>query len=148
MRLLLTITLCLSLLACSATQKSVTAKAKPLPTGVIWELANIQSKDDLTGLPRAPGLYTLEFHKDGSVAIRADCNRGRGNWASEKADQLNITQLITTRAMCIPRSLHDQFISDLNDTKSFTLNEGKLYLATMADGSILEFFSSRAMQVE
>lgn len=148
MRLLLTITLCLSLLACSATQKSVTAKAKPLPTGVIWELANIQSKDDLTGLPRAPGLYTLEFNEDASVAIRADCNRGRGNWTSETADQFNITQVVTTRAMCIPTSLHDRFLSDLNDTRSFTLNEGKLYLATMADGSILEFFSSRAMQVE
>ena len=148
MRSLLTITLCLLLMACSATQRSNTTKEKPALTGVIWKLANIQSKDDSTGLPRAPGLYTLEFHKDGSVAIRADCNRGRGNWASEKADQLNITQRITTRAMCIPRSLHDQFISDLNDTRSFTLNEGKLYLAMMTDGSILEFFSSPVTQVE
>jgi heat shock protein HslJ len=148
MRSLLTITLCLLLMAFSATQRSDTTKEKPALTGVLWKLAKIQSMDDSTDLPRAPGLYTLEFHKDGSVAIRADCNRGRGNWASETADQLNITQLITTRAMCIPGSLHDQFISDLNDTRSFTLNEGKLYLATMPDGSILEFFSSRAMQVE
>ena len=148
MRLLLTITLCLSLLACSATQKSVTAKAKPLPTGVIWELANIQSKDDLTGLPRAPGLYTLKFNEDASVAIRADCNRGRGNWASETAGQLNITQIVTTRALCIPPSLHDRFLSDLNDTNSFTFNEGKLNLATIAKGSFLEFFSSRTMQAK
>ena len=148
MRSLLTITLCLLLMALSATQGSDTTKKKPALTGVLWKLAKIQSMDDSTDLPRAPGLYTLEFRKDGSVAIRADCNRGRGNWANETADQLNITQLITTRAMCLPPSLHDQFISDLNDTRSFTLNEGKLYLATMADGSILEFFSSRAMQVE
>ena len=132
--------------ACTAHKKQVGYNAAP--TGVLWKLAKIQSKDDSTNLPRAPGLYTLEFHKDGSVAIRADCNRGRGNWASETADQLNITQLITTRAICIPPSLHDQFISDLNDTRSFTLNGGKLYLATMADGSILEFFSSRTTQVE
>ena len=132
--------------ACTAHKKQVGYNAAP--TGVLWKLAKIQSKDDSTDLPRAPGLYTLEFHKDGSVAIRADCNRGRGNWASETADQLNITQLITTRAMCIPPSLHDQFISDLNDTRSFILNGGKLYLATMADGSILEFFSSRTTQVE
>jgi len=132
--------------ACTAHKKQVRYNAAP--TGVLWKLAKIQSKDDSTDLPRAPGLYTLEFHKDGSVAIRADCNRGRGNWASETADQLNITQLITTRAICIPPSLHDQFISDLNDTRSFTLNGGKLYLATMADGSILEFFCSRTTQVE
>jgi heat shock protein HslJ len=135
-------------MACNATQRPDTTKGKPALAGVIWELANIQSKGDSTDLPRAPGLYTLEFRKEGSVAIRADCNRGRGNWASETADQLNITQLITTRAMCIPRSLHDQFLSDLNDARSFTLADGKLYLATMADGSILEFFSVRAMQVE
>ena len=147
MRSLLTVTLCLLLIACSATQTSDTPKGKPKLTGVIWELANIQSKDDSTDMPRAPGLYTLDFRKDGSVAIRADCNRGRGNWASETADQLNITQLITSRAMCIPRSLHDSYISDLNDTRSFSLNEGKLYLTTI-DGSILEFFSGRAMQVE
>ena len=148
MRSLLTITLCLLLMAFSATQRSDTTKEKPALTGVLWNLAKIQSMDDSTDLPRAPSLYTLEFHKDGSVAIRADCNRGRGNWASETADQLNITQLITTRAMCIPPSLHDQFISDLNDTRSFTQADGKLYLATKADGSILEFFSGRAMQVE
>ena len=148
MRSLLTVTLCLLLMACSATQRPDTTKGKPALTGVIWELTNIQSKGDSTDLPRAPGLYTLEFRKEGSVAIRADCNRGRGNWANEKADQLNITQLNATRAMCIPRSLHDQFLSDLNDTRSFTLNGGKLYLATMADGSILEFFSSRTTQVE
>ena len=148
MHSLLAITLCLLLLACSTTHRSVTAKAKPALTGVIWRLASIQSKDDSTGLPRAPGLYTLEFHKDGSVEIRADCNRGRGHWATENADQLNITQLVTTRALCITPSLHDRFLSDLNDTRSFTLTEGKLYVATMANGSILEFFSSRAMQAK
>ncbi|MBT4618114.1 MAG: META domain-containing protein [Gammaproteobacteria bacterium] len=110
MRSLLTITLCLLLTACSATQRSDTTKEKPVLTGVLWKLAKIQSKDDSTDLPRAPGLYTLEFHKDGSVAIRADCNRGRGNWASETA--------------------------------------GQLYLTTMADGSILEFFSSRTTQAD
>ena len=148
MRSLLTIILCLLLTACSATQRSDTTKEKPVLTGILWKLTKIQAMDGSTDQPRAPGLYTLEFHKDGSVAIRADCNRGRGNWASETADQLNITQLITTRAMCIPRSLHDQFISDLNDTKSFTLNEGQLYLTTMDDGSILEFFSSRVTQAD
>jgi heat shock protein HslJ len=148
MRSVLTITLCLFLTACTATQKPNTSEENPALIGVLWELSKIQSMDDSAYVPRAPGLYTLEFHHDGSVAIRADCNRGRGNWASETASQLSITQLATTRAMCIPRSLHDRFISDLNYTRSFTLNEGKLYLATMADGAILEFFPSRAMHVE
>ena len=47
-----------------------------------------------------------------------------------------------------PWSIHDRFISDLYYARSFTLNEGLLYLATMADGSILELFSGRAMQVD
>ena len=148
MRSLLIFTLGLLLLACTPTQRPETAQEKLALTGVIWTLASIQSKDDSAGLPRAPGLYTLEFHNDGSVVIRADCNRGRGNWASETAGQLNITQIVTTRALCIPPSLHDRFLSDLNDTNSITFNEGKLNLETIAEGSILEFFSSRTMQAK
>ena len=148
MRSFLTMTLCLLLMACTATQKPNSTEEKPALTGVLWELSKIQSMDDSTYVPRAPGLYTLEFHEDGSVAVRADCNRGRGNWTSETASQLKITQLATTRAMCMPRSLHDRFISDLNYTRSFTLNEGKLYLATMADGAILEFLPGHSVPVE
>lgn len=148
MRSLLTFTLCLLLSACTPLQRPDTAQEKPALTGVIWTLASIQSKNDSAGLPRSSGLYTLEFQNDGNVVIRADCNRGRGNWASEAAGQLNITQIVTTRALCIPPSLHDRFLSDLNDTNSFTLNEGKLNLTTVAKGSVLEFFSSRALQAE
>lgn len=135
-------------MACTASQRPNNTEENPVLTGVLWELSKIQSMDDSTYVPRAPGLYTLEFHEDGSVAIHADCNRGRGNWTSENASGLNITQLATTRAMCMPRSLHDRFLSDLSYTRSFILDEGKLYLATMADGAILEFFPSRFMPVE
>lgn len=148
MRAFLTIALCLSLTACNATQRSKPTEENPTLTGVLWELSKIQSMDDSVYVPRAPGLYTLVFHKDGSVTVRADCNQGRGNWASETASQLSITQLATTRAMCLPRSLHDRFISDLNYTRSFILDEGKLYLATMADGAILEFFPGRPIKAE
>ena len=147
MRLLPVITLLL-LTACSATPKPDTSEESLTLTDVLWELALIQSMDDSVYTPRAPGLFTLRFQQDGSLVIRADCNRGRGSWTSETASQLNITQLVSTRAMCITPSLHDRFISDLNYTRSYIINEGKLYLATMADGAILEFVPGQTTSVD
>jgi hypothetical protein len=44
-----------------------------------------------------------------------------------------------TRGTCPPGSLYDRFISDLDYVRSFVLEDGHLFLATMADGAILEF---------
>jgi len=148
MRLLFNITLLLLLTACSTTQKPDTSEESLTLTGVLWELALIQSMDDSVYAPRSPGLFTLRFQEDGNLVIRADCNRGRGRWTSDTASQLNITQLVSTRAMCIPPSLHDRFISDLNYTRSYIINEGKLYLSTMADGAILEFVPGQTTSVD
>jgi para-nitrobenzyl esterase len=42
-------------------------------------------------------------------------------------------------AICPPGSLHDRFIGDLGYVRSYVLKDGHLFLATMADGSILQF---------
>jgi len=41
--------------------------------------------------------------------------------------------------MCPPESLHDRFLSDLGYVRSFVMDGGHLFLATLADGAILEF---------
>lgn len=107
--------------------------------GTSWQLVRISSMDDSETTPDESAKYTLSFGEDGRVAVRADCNRGQGSWTSESAGQLQFGQIATTRAMCPPESLHDRFLAELGYVRSYVLEGGKLHLATMADGSIIEF---------
>ncbi len=106
--------------------------------GTAWQLVRIQSMDDTVQVPDDRSMYTLQFGEDGTVAVRADCNRGTGGWTSEGAS-LAFGPLATTRAMCPPGSLHDAYIAQLSYVRSYVLRDGMLHLATMADGAILDF---------
>lgn len=104
-----------------------------------WRLVKISSMDDTMAVPDDPSRYTLSFGADGSVSIRADCNRGSGSWSSEEPSQLNFGPLATTRAMCPPGSLSDKYVAQFEYVRSYVLADGHLFLATMADASIIEF---------
>jgi len=95
--------------------------------------------DDQVFTPDEPGRYTLRFEPDGGLKLRADCNRGKGRWTLTDPSGLRLEALATTRAMCPPESLHDRFLSDLGYVRSFVMDGGHLFLATLADGAILEF---------
>jgi para-nitrobenzyl esterase len=41
--------------------------------------------------------------------------------------------------MCPPGSLHDRIVKDWEFVRSYTLKDGHLFLALMADGGIYEF---------
>lgn len=41
--------------------------------------------------------------------------------------------------MCPPDSLHDRMVKDWEFVRSYTLKDGHLFLALMADGGIYEF---------
>ena len=107
--------------------------------GTSWQLVDIKSMDDHTYTPKDPARYKLEFVKNGSVRIQADCNRGMGSWASESRGQLSFGDIATTRALCPPDSLHDRYLEQFQWVRSYVIEKGHLFLATMADGSIVEF---------
>jgi hypothetical protein len=96
------------------------------------------SMDDTTYTPDDPSLYTLELGSDGTASIRADCNRGSGAWTSESDSQLQFGVIAATQAQCAPDSLHDQYMSQFQWVRSYVMKDGHLFLATMADGSIIE----------
>ena len=50
--------------------------------GRTWQLVEIVSMDDRVDTPDDRSLYTVKFVADGTVQIRADCNRGNGSWTS------------------------------------------------------------------
>ena len=50
--------------------------------GTRWRLVEIQSMDDAIGTARPSDrdLYTLDLNRDGTAAMRLDCNRGRAGF--------------------------------------------------------------------
>ena len=95
--------------------------------------------EDRVDAPDDRLLYTLEFNADGSMRVRADRNFGEGSWASASAGQLLFGQIVATRALCPPGSLHDRYMAQFPWVRSYAFKHGRLFLATMADGSIIEF---------
>jgi para-nitrobenzyl esterase len=108
-------------------------------SGTSWQLIKFRSSDDKVLTPDDPAKYTIAFDTDGSVSARIDCNRGRGSWKSSGPNQLEFGPLALTRAMCPPGSLHDRIVKDWDFVRSYTLKDGHLFLALMADGGIYEF---------
>lgn len=107
--------------------------------GTAWRLVKIMGMDDSVDEPEDRSLYTLEFSADGHAAMRADCNRAFGPWTSESPGQLQFGPIAATRAMCPPESLSDKYLAQFEWVRSYVLNDGNLFLATMADGAIIEF---------
>ena len=107
--------------------------------GTTWRLVKIMGMDDSVAEPEDRSLYTLEFGTDAKVYLLADCNRGNGSWASESGPQLQFGPIAATRAMCPPGSLADKYLAQFQWVRSYVMKDGHLFLATMADGSIIEF---------
>lgn len=104
-----------------------------------WQLVKFQSSDGKMLTPDDPAKYSISFGTDGSVSTRIDCNRGRGTWKSSGPNQLQFGPLALTRAQCPPGSLHDRIVKDWEFVRTYTLMNGNLFLALMADGGIYEF---------
>jgi heat shock protein HslJ len=107
--------------------------------GTSWRLLNIASMDDTVYVPDDPAKYTLAFGADGAASMQADCNRGAGSWTSESPGQLQFGPVAATRALCPPESLSEKYLAQFEWVRSYVLKDGNLFLATMADGAIIEF---------
>jgi heat shock protein HslJ len=106
--------------------------------GRTWRLVEIVSMNDRVDAPDARSLYTMTFKADGSVQIQADCNRGTGSWISDAPGKLQFGRIAATQARCPPDSLHERYMAQLPWVRSYVMKDGHLFLATMADGSIIE----------
>jgi len=107
--------------------------------GSRWQLVRIMSMDDRVFTPDDPARYTLELLADGRAAIRADCNRGKSEWRLAQPGQLEFGPVASTRALCPPESLSERYLAQFEWVRSYVLRDGHLFLATMADGAIIEF---------
>lgn len=108
-------------------------------SGTSWRLVEIRSMDDSVYTPEEGASYSLTLGDDGRAAIEAGCNRGSGPWTSEQDGKLTFGPIAATLAACSPDSISERFMAQFAWVRSYVLEDGNLYLATMADGSIIEF---------
>lgn len=117
----------------------------PALAGTTWTLVAFESSDDAIGrtVPPQPERYRMSFLADGNLALQLDCNRARGRWEitapSSTGGSLALQGGAMTRAMCQPGAWDTRIARDLSHIRSFTLRDGKLFLALEADGGIYEF---------
>ena len=94
--------------------------------GTTWEWQQTRYNNDQNAVPTDPTKYTVTSNTDGTINIRADCNRGGGTYSIQN-QQITIEVTHTTRAMCPPDSLDQEFIKNLNATKIYFFKDANLY---------------------
>lgn len=111
--------------------------------GTRWRLVEFQSMDDAIGTvrPDDPSRYTLQLNRDGTVAMRLNCNRASGTWTAEPGPdaaggRFEFGPLATTGAICPPPSMDESIAAQAAYIRSYLLKDGRLYLSLMADAGI------------
>jgi len=107
-------------------------------TGVVWKWHQTRFNNGQQSVPPDPTNYTIEFMPDGKMHVRADCNRVGGNYLSE-GSSLSIELTHSTRAMCPPDSLDQDFKKDLNAATIYFIKDGLLYLDLKYDSGTMKF---------
>jgi heat shock protein HslJ len=116
--------------------RATTPDTAPLRTDVEWQLETIAPRSG-PAIPVAdPSLYTVRFGTDGTVAIRADCNRCAGSYRIAGAS-LTLGPLGCTLAACPIPTVADQFTAALTRVTSYVQSPSELVLAY--DGGTLHF---------
>jgi heat shock protein HslJ len=117
----------LFLAACSGASTPAPAGSDLLGKTWLWQKTEFNSGKDIPVL--APASYTLQFLANGKINIMADCNSG-GSYVVTNNVDLTIRVETLTRAMCPPESLSEEYVKELNDTGSYTIERnGELVLA-------------------
>jgi len=116
---------------------STTAAGESI-TGIVWKWQQTRLGDGQTFLPENPDRYTIAFQTDGSLAIRADCNRVGGMYTLQNTS-LTIETTFSTRAMCPPDSLDQVFLKHLNAAAIYFTREEALHIDLKADTGTMTF---------
>jgi para-nitrobenzyl esterase len=132
-------TLALLASVCLTVSATVASAQSPL-AGSSWQLVRFQGGDGTVLTPDDGGKYTIAFDARGNgMAMRIDCNRGRGTWKSAGANQIEFGHMAVTRALCLDSNLHDQILKQWGNIRSYAIRDGHLFLSLMADGGTYEF---------
>ncbi|MEY3297873.1 MAG: hypothetical protein RLZZ597_1133 [Cyanobacteriota bacterium] len=106
-------------------------------TGRVWELHDIQFNDGKVLVAEPPEHYTVEFMDDGTLAVLADCNRGRGSFTMPEPGRLSVDPIATTMAACPEGSIGSDFVQALSNANSFFFDGDHLFIEMKFDSGTL-----------
>ena len=101
--------------------------------GTTWRLKSLETESGRF-VPDDPGLFTVQFEADGTVAVRAECN-GCGGSYSLNGDRLTVGPLVCTLIAC-GTGRGEQFASLIDGTSSVELEDGELEIES-PDGELV-----------
>lgn len=104
-----------------------------------WQLVKFVDSNGQSIVPDDKTKYTLTFDTQGQVSVRFDCNRGTGKWATASKGEIHFEALALTQAACPAGSLHDRLVKDWPRIRSYTQQNGQLFLALAAEGGSYHF---------
>jgi heat shock protein HslJ len=108
-------------------------------SGTAWQLVSIDARHRGVTAPDDGTKYTLSFGKDKRALIRADCNRGVASWHSTQETDLEFGAPRMTKMQCPEGSMHERFVNDLGYVRSYSYEDGHLFLSLSDEGGTLEF---------
>ena len=106
----------------------------------VWQWRETLYNDDRKVVPADPENYTVQFGKDGTISVTADCNVKGGTVSispGEKRISIEITQ--STMAFCPEGSLEDEFVKGLSAAAIYFLKDGDLYIDLKYDSGTMRF---------
>jgi len=122
----------------STAAPAVPAAADPAGlVGPVWQWVQTLYNNDTKTVPPRSESYTVQFGADGTVNVRADCNRKGGTYAIE-GQQIAIKIAHSTRAACPDDSLEDRFVRDLTAGAIWFLRDGALYIDLKYDTGTMQ----------
>ena len=132
----------LSLCVCLP-QRALAQNAPNPLAGSTWRLVSLTMSNQ-TSVPDDRMKYTLNFQKNGVVAIHADCNKGKARYEDPPMGALTIGTVHLSKARCAPGSLADQFARAIGFTQSYEVRDGQLLLGVAPTGDTLRFERSNS----
>src|SRR5262245_4310989 len=119
----------------------LSAKGTEQLTGPVWTWKGSLFNDGKRWTPVDPNTYHIEFTPQGTVAVRADCNRAAGTYKKE-AERVTIALGPSTLAACPPGSLGNEFVRQLGMVSSYLFHGGNLVLEFKFDSGTMTFAPS------
>lgn len=114
--------------------------------GKQWQWVNTVTSNGQTTGPSNSADYTIEFSMvDGRVNIKADCNNATGEFMTD-GQSLQIMIGGVTRAMCPEGSLSDEFLKELSEVSSYTVQGDALTMKTASGTMTLSAGQAAAQQ--
>jgi heat shock protein HslJ len=135
--LALLLPLVLAVVACSSGEESSEGSSTANLEGTTWTWQGTTMNDDTSRTPDDPNKYTITFQEGGAAAVKTDCNNASGTWT---VDGTNLTIALgpMTMAECPPGSLYQEFVADLSQVGSYTMDGTDLILMLKMDSGTMK----------